>query len=413
MGYLTEADALVKNATEVINTIYSTNFSQYLQGLGQPILGIWFNYNSSVSSVDIGTFDIDHLIGPESPVRYNKILNCPVYGATRDLIPEMNQGDGGLLDLNIEIEVTLLPNSFKPSPYDYFLYEFGPVEARRTVLFRINNIQLSSIRSNSYYKVNMHMIEIDANEQLEGLSRQVVKTFRVDLDRIGTNENCLIEDVVFEKCKDVLKLIRYLEDQYMNLFYSDKYNSVLFRPEAEGQIIYDPYLIQFIIHSKMFESIRGSVTMVVFDQSYGFTRDYNRTFYRAIETRRITDIKEDLYADPEHFTRKTVNPFAYYGEEFAYKITVREDPDNTGVGTKYNDYPFIQSIKDNMDEGLNPIEGSIVRYFNSEDFTRLFNDTDLSWLDNLVMDYSEYYLELMPITIFLLRKYYEGIHDSH
>lgn len=325
----------------------------------------------------------------------------------------MNQGDGGLLDLNIEIEVTLLPNSFKPSPYDYFLYEFGPVEARRTVLFRINNIQLSSIRSNSYYKVNMHMIEIDANEQLEGLSRQVVKTFRVDLDRIGTNENCLIEDVVFEKCKDVLKLIRYLEDQYMNLFYSDKYNSVLFRPEAEGQIIYDPYLIQFIIHSKMFESIRGSVTMVVFDQSYGFTRDYNRTFYRAIETRRITDIKEDLYADPEHFTRKTVNPFAYYGEEFAYKITVREDPDNTGVGTKYNDYPFIQNIKDNMDDGLNPIEGSIVRYFNSEDFTRLFNDTDLSWLDNLVMDYSEYYLELMPITIFLLRKYYEGIHDSH
>ena len=199
----------------------------------------------------------------------------------------------------------------------------------------------------------------------------------------------------------------------MNLFYSDKYNSVLFRPEAEGQIIYDPYLIQFIIHSKMFESIRGSVTMVVFDQSYGFTRDYNRTFYRAIETRRITDIKEDLYADPEHFTRKTVNPFAYYGEEFAYKITVREDPDNTGVGTKYNDYPFIQNIKDNMDDGLNPIEGSIVRYFNSEDFTRLFNDTDLSWLDNLVMDYSEYYLELMPITIFLLRKYYEGIHDSH
>ena len=75
MGYLTEADALVKNATEVINTIYSTNFSQYLQELGQTIRGIWFNYNSSVSSVDSGTFDIDHLIGPESPVRYNKILN--------------------------------------------------------------------------------------------------------------------------------------------------------------------------------------------------------------------------------------------------------------------------------------------------------------------------------------------------
>lgn len=33
MGYLTEADALVKNATEVINTIYSTNFSQFSKDL--------------------------------------------------------------------------------------------------------------------------------------------------------------------------------------------------------------------------------------------------------------------------------------------------------------------------------------------------------------------------------------------
>ena len=250
MGYLTEADALVKNATEVINTIYSTNFSQYLQGLGQPILGIWYNYNSTVSSVEIGSYDIDHIIGPESPVRYNKILNCPVYGATRDLTPDLTAGDGGLLDINMELEVTLLPNSFKPNPYDYFLYSFGPPENARRILFRVNNIQLSSIRSNSYYKVNLHMIEIDTTEQLEALDRQVVKTFRTDLDRIGTNENCLIEDVVFEKCKDIKKLIRRLEDQYMNLFYSDKYNSVLYRAEADGQIVYDPYLIQFIIHSK-------------------------------------------------------------------------------------------------------------------------------------------------------------------
>ena len=413
MGYLTEADALVKNATEVINTIYSTNFSQYLQGLGQPILGIWYNYNSTVSSVEIGSYDIDHIIGPESPVRYNKILNCPVYGATRDLTPDLTAGDGGLLDINIELEVTLLPNSFKPNPYDYFLYSFGPPENARRILFRVNNIQLSSIRNNSYYKVNLHMIEIDTTEQLEALDRQVVKTFRTDLDRIGTNENCLIEDVVFEKCKDIKKLIRRLEDQYMNLFYSDKYNSVLYRAEADGQIVYDPYLIQFIIHSKMFEYVRGSVTMVVFDQSYGFMREYNNTFYRAIETRRINDIKEDLYAEPKHFTRKTVNPFAYYGEDFAYKIYVYEDKDNTGVGSRYNNYPFIKNIKENSDVGLNPIEGSIVRYFNSEDTTRLFNDQDIDWLDELIVDYSEYYLELLPITIFLLRKYYEGIHDSH
>lgn len=414
MGYLTEADAIVKSATEVINTIYSTSFSQYLQGLGQPVLGTWFNYNDILSRTDIGTLDTDHLIGPESPARYNKILNCPVYGATRDLVPELAQGEGNLYDLNMEIEVTIPPNFFKPQPYDYFLYTFGKPENLRKVLFRVNNVQISSIRSHSYYKVNIHMIEIDATAQTEAIERQVVKTFRTDLDRVGTNEVCLVEDLVFDKCKDVKKLIQRLEDQYMNAFYSDKYNAILYRKDGiEGQIIYDPYLTQFIIKSKMFESERNSTTMVVFDTGFGFTQTYNKTFYRALETRRINDINEDLYSLPAHFTRKTVNPFAYYGEDFAYKLEVHEDPDNTGVGDRYNHYPFISNIKNNLDIGLNPFEAPIVRYFNSEDDVHLFTDEELTWIDNTEIDYDTYHLELVPMVIFLLRRYYEVIHDAH
>ena len=94
---------MVKNAEEVLNTIYSTNFTQFLQGLGLPVLGTWYNFNSTMSKTDNGTEDIDHLLGKESPVRYNKILNMPVYGLPKDMNPEITAGEGGLLDMNMEL----------------------------------------------------------------------------------------------------------------------------------------------------------------------------------------------------------------------------------------------------------------------------------------------------------------------
>lgn len=412
MGYLTESDAIIQNATEIINTIYNTQTTHYLSGVGVPVLGTYFNYNDVMSENDTGEINVDHLLGPESPIRYNKIINCPAYGMNRDLVPELSTGDGNLFDLNIDIEVTLLPNAFKPSPYDYYLYRFGKFNERK-ILFRINNVQLSSIKSHSFYKVNMHMIEIDDDSQTSALERQVVKTFKVDLDRIGTNDNCVIEDVIFDKCKDVKSMIDHLVYQYKCMFYSEKYNSVIYREAADGHVMYDQYLTNFIIHSKMFELGKDVITIVVLDQDYMFRSKYNLTFYRAIETKQIKDIKTDIYYEPTHFTRSTVNPFAYYGEEFAYMRQVHQDKDNTGIGIKHMNYPFIENIIDNDCMGLNPIEASIVRYFNNSLDIKLFTDDDLKWFSHISIEYDMYFFELIPITIYLLERYVKGLENSY
>lgn len=413
MGYLTESAAMVKNAEEVLNTIYSTNFTQFLQGLGLPVLGTWYNFNSTMSKTDNGTEDIDHLLGKESPVRYNKILNMPVYGLPKDMNPEITAGEGGLLDMNMELEVVVLPNAFKPQPYDYFLYKFGGEFNTRSVLFRINNVNVTTIKSNSYYKCNMAMIEIDDDSQLSMLETQVVKTYRTDLDRIGTNDNCFIEDTVFEKIHAVEALADDLLDQYIQLFYSARYNCFIYKPSLDDNMEYDPYLSNFIIHSHMAETKKNSITTVVFDQDADFPALYNMTFFRAIETRKTRDIPKNLYVQPYPFTRKTVNPFAYWGEDYAYKLVVNRDDENLGIGSKYQDYSFYSNIMLNDEKGLNPIEASIVRYFNSQEDIKLFNDDDLTWLEDNVLTYKQYHYMLIPITILLLRKYATALRDSY
>ena len=67
----------------------------------------------------------------------------------------------------------------------------------------------------------------------------------------------------------------------------------------------------------------------------------------------------------------------------------------------------------NDEKGLNPIEASIVRYFNSQEDIKLFNDDDLTWLEDNVLTYKQYHYMLIPITILLLRKYATALRDSY
>lgn len=412
MGYITQSQAIVTNAAEMLETIYSTSFTQFIQGLGQPVLVEWYNYNSALSTVQDGTLDIDHLIGRESPVRYNYIPNMPAYGMNRDLLPQLEYGDSMPADMHMDLEITVLPNVFRPQPYDHLVYRFGP-NGDRVILFRVNNITIGSIRNNDYYKVNLHMVDIDDEEYILALNKQVVKTFIVDLDRVGTNENCLIEDSVHYKCKDIDRLVADLVDEYRTLFYSERYNAVVYQ-EGKNQASYDPHLNNFIINTHMLEKERNSVTMVVFDQGVEFREEYSNTFYRAMETGKKKFVNRNLHWQPVSFSRKNVNPFAYYGLDHVYKVHVFDDPDDLNEETSYQNYEFLIRLDNGIADGLHAIEKAIVKYLlNPEDLASLFDDPQLEELQMIKLKYNKYYYEMIPMVVFLLRKYTSTLRDRH
>lgn len=92
---------------------------------------------------------------------------------------------------------------------------------------------------------------------------------------------------------------------------------------------------------------------------------------------------------------------------------VHQDKDNTGIGIKHMNYPFIENIIDDDCTGLNPIEASIVRYFNNSLDVKLFTDDDLKWFSDISIEYDMYFFELIPIAIYLLERYVKGLENSY
>ena len=151
MGYIKQSNDIVTNSSQLLDNILSSNFNQFLQGMGQPILVKYWNMNDTMSTANSGTDTIDKNLGSDSPNRYNEIENLPLYGPIKELIPELTQ-DENLLDLEINCEAIILPDTIKPSPYDYFEYRFGENNSR-SIIFKVNNINLSTIKNNGYYKI--------------------------------------------------------------------------------------------------------------------------------------------------------------------------------------------------------------------------------------------------------------------
>ena len=125
MGYLTQSNHAVTEQTRILSDILDGQVTQFVQGQGTPVLTTWLTVDEVRSTVTPGLETIDELVGPDSGIVYHKIDGIPVMGLTRDIQPELTSTDGNLLDFNLDIEVTTLPNTIKPKSFDYVYYRFG------------------------------------------------------------------------------------------------------------------------------------------------------------------------------------------------------------------------------------------------------------------------------------------------
>ena len=78
------ATVVTANRSEFVNQVikhYSENrvgqFSKYLDT--DPMFITYYAVNMAQSRADIGTDAIEDVLGPESPIRFNKILRYPIF----------------------------------------------------------------------------------------------------------------------------------------------------------------------------------------------------------------------------------------------------------------------------------------------------------------------------------------------
>lgn len=412
MGYLQNSNAIVQETTKLLDDILQSKSSIVLSGMGDPILGTWWNMNDSLSTADNGTETVDALSGIDSPFRYNKIENLPVYNVMKDLQTlEMNMDENGIMDMGVEIEAIILPNTIIPGPYDYFEYKFSN---GRNVFFRVNDVKITTVKSNGFYKVPMHLVDIDSEDYPNGIEEITVNEFKVKLDNVGSNEKCLILNKVYDTINDIDDVISNVLSEYIDTFFVRRYNSFILREFNDKFNIYDPYLTKFILNNSLLNYYDEIIQPVVMEQDEYFKSEYNKTFFRTVELHDMNRINNILY-DLCSFTKKNTNPFSYWGEEVVYLIKTYEDDEIKYPNNRYLDFSFLYNIP-NLKESnsVSIMENIVIRYFHNNDLSKFMTNEELGSLKEILleMEYTEYYFYMVPIILFILIKYKKHLNND-
>lgn len=412
MGYLQNSNSMVEQTTKLLDDILQSKSSLMLSGLGEPILGTWWNMNDTLSTADNGLGTADAIIGKDSPFRYNKIDNLPIYNVMKDLQNlEMALDDNGIMDMNVEIEPVILPNTIIPGPYDYFEYTFSN---GRNIFFRANDVKVITAKSNGYYKIPMHMVDMDSDEYPSEIKKNVAEEFTVRLDNVGTNEKCIISNKIYDDIEKIEKTIKLILSDYIDMFFVRRYNSFILREFNKRYTIFDPYLTKFILNHSILDYYDEIMRPVVMEQDEYFKSEYNKTFFRALELRDIERINPILL-DLVSFTKKNTNPFDYWGEEFVYLTKVYEDTEQKYPSNHYMDFSFLYNIPNiNESNSVSIMENIVIRYFKTDNFNKFMSLDEINKLGKILEpEYSEYYFYMVPVVLFIIIQYLKYLNNSY
>lgn len=223
MAEITKIDRS-KFVSSVIKTFTDNRIGQFSKYLdADPIFVTYYAVNMAHSRADLGTDAIADVLGAQSPIRYNKIEKFPIY-IRGGLEPETNAEDGAVsneMELN---DITILPMTLTPRPFDHILIELPNMVP---VLLRVNNYRNLTIQSNDFYSASAHAIEF-GKANLGSLERLVIEKYTCIFENIGTQNSCFIRSDMYDKSQALHQVIEELKGIYNSLYYNQETNSYIF-----------------------------------------------------------------------------------------------------------------------------------------------------------------------------------------
>lgn len=219
-----------------------------------PSFVTYYSRDLDKSMENPGLGQVKEVVGYESPNRYNRIENFPIYG-----VDEVNPNiqDDGISGISTEADVVgvIIPDTVVPNVDDLVLFSYHESHSRTKALYRITSVDVSSIDSNAYYQVTMSLTSYD----LDVLnSRQLVDEYNIVYSNIGTEERTLLLQSDFIRAQQLENLYLKLSKTYIDRFYDDRLGLFLYHDREYMRYIYSDDANMFIrfhdlfVHSKTF-----------------------------------------------------------------------------------------------------------------------------------------------------------------
>lgn len=208
----------------VIKTYSENRVGQYSKYLDtDPIYVTYYSINMVHSRADIGTDAIQDVTGSNSPIRYNKIEGLPVY-IKGGFEPETSFEDGMITnDIDIN-DITILPNTVVPRPYDHILVKLPNMIP---ILLRVNGYRNLTIQSNDFFSASAHVVNY-GDDITSGIDKLVVESYKCIFENIGTQNSCFLKSDEYATAVNLNEIIEEMSTLYHALYFDKDTNSYIY-----------------------------------------------------------------------------------------------------------------------------------------------------------------------------------------
>lgn len=354
----------------------------------------YWNIKSTDTTVDKGFGDVGEILGKDSPIRYSKIDNLPIYGLDQIILQLDNQEQG--LDSSFESECVIMADTITPYQNDFFMIQ----HLKESYIFRVTQVGYDNLASKTAYKVNFVLEYID-NTKVDDLDRQTVSEFTCVLENIGTSERAVIEKPLKEKIDKIDAMYDEIVQIYISLFYNERYNCLLAEFENIYKL-YDPLLEQFITQHRLFTA-KNQIDGLVLNLPFGDMKrklKYERSIYRCIETRDVRRLSNFKYT-----TFPGVNnvqtPFYRWLDDTVMIADIKEDMNPLNIHEIFTD-EMTDIIKMNgfCDD---PVINLLKRFIRNEEVDLADIDIDIV---GYILGYTNANLQLfffIPLVLYIIK----------
>ena len=249
-----------------------------------PIFVTYYHICNTLTRTDTGTGGIEDEIGPKSPIKYNKILQFPMYNIP-EIKPDVVWDETGYdIDLDLS-DIVILPNTIKPTPGDYFLLDFPGI---KQYLFRVNNFRYNTIQSNDFYTIDCDIKDIGIDLEDKRMKTNIVDEYQTVFDNIGTQDKCFVKSSDISYLNSIVDLYYKLRDYYKAAFYKHDLNTFTCQIGSNEGIpmwVCDPFLEAFINKSHIYydENIEDTIILTINNLMDGkFNLDFSKSLYDAV-----------------------------------------------------------------------------------------------------------------------------------
>jgi len=310
-GLIYDEKSLVEGQLKQYDKFLHSRINKY-DGSSRTLV-TYYNINDENTTSSLGLESHYQILGPDSPIRYDRIENMMLSGVPQFSSEDTQASSTSVRNFNISGECVIYPGTIMPKENDMFIMN----HVKMNHIFRVTNVLQDGLVQDGSYKIQYSLFSTNISE-IEWVDKQCNGKYVMDLQTIGGEDlTPVISENDYELRSRLMSMIQEMIENYAARFYDRKHNCYLLH--LNGITLFDPSANMFMAKhgTMMVDNMHGNITLNENKlRHYDMAMEYQRSPYKWLEREcprnYIDTFKFRTLNAKEHFQDSS---FALYGED--------------------------------------------------------------------------------------------------